>query len=99
MLEEGRKKGQHLTRDDRHEIQRGLREHRSFQEISMIIGCSPDTISKEIRKHRYHKAREKNTEGSRTFYTRPNRCKHRDNCRRRDVCNKKKGHKCRIPCR
>ncbi|MBQ5934368.1 MAG: helix-turn-helix domain-containing protein, partial [Lachnospiraceae bacterium] len=43
MLEEGRKKGQHLTRDDRHEIQRGLREHRSFQEISMIIGCSPDT--------------------------------------------------------
>ncbi|MCR4992335.1 MAG: helix-turn-helix domain-containing protein [Lachnospiraceae bacterium] len=99
MLEEGRKKGQHLTRDDRHEIQRGLREHHSFQEISMIIGCSPDTISKEIRKHRYHKVREKNTEGSRTFYTRPNRCKHRDNCRRRDVCNKKKGHKCRIPCR
>ena len=54
-----RKKGKHLTLEDRQEIQRGLREHRSFKEIADIIGCSPDTVSKEIRIHRYHKVREK----------------------------------------
>lgn len=91
-VNETRKKGQHLTLQDRHEIQRGLREHRSFREIADIIGCSPDTVSKEIRSHRYHKGRS-------GAYTKPNRCKHRDNCRRKDVCNKKKGHKCKIPCR
>lgn len=90
-----RRKGQHLTLEDRHEIQRGLREHRTFKEIADIIGCSPDTVSKEIRNHRYHKVRE-NRKG---VCAKPNRCKHRDTCRRRDVCNKKKGHKCRIPCR
>ena len=95
MPENERRKGQHLTWEDRHEIQKGLREHRSFKEISDIIGCSPDTISKEIRNHRYHKIRE-NRKG---VYLKPNRCKHRDTCRRRDVCNKKKGHKCKIPCR
>ena len=91
-VNETRKKGQHLTLQDRHEIQRGLREHRSFREIADIIGCSADTVSKEIRNHRYHK-------GRLGAYIKPNRCKHRDNCRRKDVCNKKKGHKCKIPCR
>ena len=90
-----RKKGMHLTLEDRQEIQRGLREHRSFKEIADIIGCSPDTVSKEIRNHRYHKVRE-NKKG---VYLKPNRCKHRETCKRKDVCNKKKGHKCRIPCR
>ena len=90
-----RKKGMHLTLEDRQEIQRGLREHRSFKEIADIIGCSPDTVSKEIRNHRYHKVRE-NKKG---VYFKPNRCKHRETCRRKDVCKKKKGHKCRIPCR
>lgn len=28
--------------------QKDLREHQSFKEISDIIGCSPDTISKFI---------------------------------------------------
>ena len=90
-----RKKGKHLTLEDRQEIQIGLREHRSFKEISDIIGCSPDTVSKEIRAHRYHKVRE-NIKG---IYAKPNRCKYRDNCKRKDVCNKKKGRKCKIPCR
>ena len=90
-----RRKGQHLTWEDRHEIQRGLREHRSFKEIADVIGCSPDTVSKEIRNHRYHKERLYRSGA----YVKPNRCKHRDTCRRRDVCNKKKVHKCRIPCR
>lgn len=95
MPDEERRKEKHLTRQDRQEIQRGLREHRSFTEIAVIIGCSPDTISKEIRNHRYHKARP-DVKG---HYTKPNRCKYRETCRRRDVCNKRKGHKCRIPCR
>ena len=90
-----RKKGTHLTLENRQEIQRGLREHRSFKEIADIIGCSPDTVSKEIRNHRYHKIRE-NRKG---VYLKPNRCKYRETCRRKDVCNKKKGHKCRISCR
>ena len=49
-MPEKRKKGKHLTWEDRHEIQRGLREHRTFTEIALNIGCSPDTVSKEIRK-------------------------------------------------
>ena len=92
-MPENRKKGKHLTWEDRHEIQRGLREHRTFAEIALMIGCSPDTISKEIRKHRYHKpidARQK-------FFQ--NRCKYRESCRKRNICGKKDRHKCRIPCR
>ena len=95
MTDEGRRKGQHLTREDRYEIQRGLREHRSFREIADVIGCSPDTVSKEIRTHRYHKVRT-NLTGQ---YVKPNRCKHRETCRRRDVCKKHKRYKCKIPCR
>lgn len=95
MPAEKRIKGKHLTREERYEIQRGLREHRSFAEIASFIGCSPDTVSKEIRTHRYHKERN-NYKGC---YVKPNRCKYRDTCKRRNVCNKKSGHKCRIPCR
>ena len=91
MPEEARKKGKHLTWEDRHEIQRGLREHRTFTEIAMAIGCSPDTVSKEIRNHRYHKPQD-----NKRF--RPNRCKFRDTCRKRNVCGKKGIHKCKIPC-
>jgi len=92
MPECKRKKGKHLTLEDRHEIQRGLREHRTFVEIARIIGCTPETISKEIRNHRYCKKHD---------YKRyvPNTCKYRFTCRRRNVCNKKKPSICRIPCR
>lgn len=51
MPREERKKGKHLTWDDRYEIQKGLKEHRTFKEIAYLIGCSPDTVSKEIRRH------------------------------------------------
>ena len=36
MPKEERKKGTHLTWDDRHEIQKGLKEHRTFKEIAYI---------------------------------------------------------------
>lgn len=91
-MPEERKKGKHLTLEDRHEIQIGLRHHRTFTEIAQIIGCSPDTVSKEIRKHRYLKPSD-----TKRFI--PNRCKYRNTCRKRNVCNKKGGHKCVIPCR
>ena len=93
MPEEKRKKGKHLTWEDRHEIQRGLREHRTFTEIAMLIDCSPDTVSKEIRNHRYHRPRDKNQ------WHKPNRCKYRETCRKRNLCHKKGRYKCRIPCR
>ena len=96
MPDQKRQKGKHLTWDDRHEIQNGLRAHRSFREIADIIGCSPDTISKEIRKHRYHKKHETRP-GS--ISRKPNNCKHRDTCRRKNICNKKGRYKCKIPCR
>ena len=93
MPEKKRKKGKHLTWEDRHEIQRGLREHRTFTEIAMLIDCSPDTVSKEIRNHRYHRPRDKNQ------WHKPNRCKYRETCRKRNLCHKKGRYKCRIPCR
>ena len=36
-MPEERTKGKHLTLEDRHEIQRGLRYHRSFSEIVEIF--------------------------------------------------------------
>jgi len=92
MSDTKRKKWSHLTWEERRMIQAGLRERLTFSEIAMRIGCSPDTISKEIRKHRYHKY-------SPPAPSRVNYCKFRDSCRKRDVCSKPKGHKCRIPCR
>lgn len=93
MPEEKRRKGKHLTWEERHEIQRGLREHRTFTEIALLIGCSPGTISKEIRKHRYYKP----INSTQRFYQ--NRCKYRESCRKRNICGKKKHYKCKIPCR
>ena len=92
MPEENRKKGKHLTWEDRRIIQLGLREHRTFTEIALVIGCSPDTISKEIRNHRYHKPHDDKR------YV-PNRCKYRESCRKRNICEKKGAKKCKIPCR
>ena len=92
MPEEKRKKWKHLTWEERQEIQRGLREHRTFTEIALMIGCSADTVSKEIRTHRYHKVAE-----SKRYV--PNRCKYRDSCRKRNVCGKRGRYKCKIPCR
>lgn len=92
-----RKKGKHLSLEDRYEIQKGLREHRNFKEIAEIIGCSADTVSKEIRKHRYHQTHKSN--GYLSTRLTPNNCKHRYTCRHKNVCNKPPRHKCRIPCR
>ena len=49
MPDNKRKKGQHLTWEDRHEIQRGLREHRSFKEIADIINFKYNDFEKPTR--------------------------------------------------
>lgn len=95
MLE--RKKGKHLTLEERRIIQKGLREHRNFTEIALMIGCSPDTVSKEIRRHRYHQKHK--SSGYLSTRITPNNCKYRYTCRHRNVCNKKQKYRCRIPCR
>lgn len=92
-MPEERKKGKHLTLEDRQLIQKGLRERRSFAEIANSIGCSPVTVSMEIRKHRYLKKLEDRNRVP------INNCKYRYTCKRRDVCQRPKGKKCRIPCR
>ena len=40
----------HMNLDDRMEIQKGLKEGKSFAEIGAAIGRDGSTISKEIRK-------------------------------------------------
>lgn len=95
MPDKERKKGKHLTLTERMEIQQGLREGCSFVEIALRIGCSPDTVSKEIRNHRYKKTQLCIAKQ----YRKPNRCKFRETCKRRNVCEKKPGEKCMIVCR
>ena len=41
----------HMNLDDRIEIQKGLKEGKSFAEIGALIGRDGSTISKEIRNH------------------------------------------------
>ena len=92
-----RNKGKHLSLEERQLIQRGLREHRNFVEIALSVGCSPDTVSKEIRKHRYHQTHKSN--GYLSTRLTPNNCKFRYTCKHRNVCNKPPKYRCRIPCR
>lgn len=70
----------HMNLDDRVEIQKGLKEGKSFAEIGAIIGRDGSTISKEIRSHLVVKET-----GTRS---RPyNPCIHRKNCQHEgDIC-------------
>lgn len=95
MPKDKRTKGQHLTWQNRQDIQLGLKNHMSFTAIAGVIGCSPDTISKEIRKHRYLKEHKK-VAGN---YNRINDCKYRNKCKKTNLCNKKVGYRCRIQCK
>ncbi|SFH70661.1 Helix-turn-helix domain-containing protein, partial [Pseudobutyrivibrio sp. OR37] len=44
-------KYKHLTLDARQEIQKGLKDGKTFTEIGEIVGKDPSTISKEVRAH------------------------------------------------
>lgn len=69
----------HLTITDRVEIERGLRERQSFNEIARHLGVSRSTVLREIRKHL--QGSEKGAKGRV-----PNRCIHRSTCDRRFLC-------------
>lgn len=43
------KKGRHLTAFDRHEIWLGIREGKSARKIAEGLGCSPSTVTREIK--------------------------------------------------
>ena len=73
-------KYKHLTLDARQEIQKGLKDGKTFTEIGEIVGKDPSTISKEVRAHLIT---EQTGTRSRSF----NPCKKRNTCtHERDVC-------------
>lgn len=43
------KKGRHLTAFDRHEIWLGIREGKSARKIAEGLGCSPSTVTRELK--------------------------------------------------
>lgn len=74
-------KYKHLTLDDRIEIQRALKERKSFVKIGEMLGRDASTISKEIKSH----ARIKDTGTKSRPY---NPCRNRGTCTHEgDVCS------------
>ena len=69
----------HLTHNQRLLIENGLRNGKSFKEISVQIGKSHTTVSREVLKHRVDS--DKGAFGRLT-----NRCVHRHDCGRTLVC-------------
>ena len=47
----------HLTFEQRVDIEKGLTENKSFAEIAKLIGKDPSTVSKEVRRHSHEKER------------------------------------------
>ena len=69
----------HLTLTNRVEIERGLRENQSFNEIARHLGVSRSTVLREVRKHL--QGSDKGAKGRV-----PNRCIHRSTCDRHFLC-------------
>ncbi len=73
----------HLSDSDRMEIEHGLRQRMSFQQIARELGKSHTTISREILKHR--------TDSDKGAFGRvTNRCVFRRNCNVYYLCREKK---------
>lgn len=75
-------KNKHLTNEERSQLEHLLRERRSIKAIARILGKSPSTISREIKKHTVpsnksapHRIR--------------NRCLHRRSCTKFYLCEDK----------
>ena len=69
-----KKKGKHLSFSKRCMIETLLNEGESMRYIAERVGCSPSTISREIKKHTLMKK----------SYT--NDCLNRSNCTKKHVC-------------
>lgn len=85
------RKWKHLTWAERDRIRAGLKNGLTFEGIAEYLGRDPTTIAKEVRRHRFKR------EVKRISWE--NDCELRDKCRKRDLCNKPRRHKCIIPCR
>ncbi len=70
-------KNKHLTFDDRLEIEKGLKEGKSFKEIAKVIDKNCTTVSKKIKNH--FTIKETSVHGKRHF-----ECLHGTNCPYRD---------------
>lgn len=68
-----------LTYEERLKIESYLKEQRSFGEIGRLLKKDRTTIAKEIKKHSY----EKKSGYPGWPY---NACKHRNNCKKKDIC-------------
>ena len=74
-----KKKGLHLSYEDRLYIQTSLDCNMSFQEIAKVLHKHPTTISKEVRKHM--------VTVDRNTFNAQNQCAIRYDCHRMNVCN------------
>ena len=79
-----KRKGQHLTYGKRCKIETLLSEGQSMRYIAECIGCSPSTVSREIKQHSF-------IQKSHT-----NDCLNKSNCHKRNVCG---GISCRKKCK
>ena len=52
-----RKKGKHLSRENREVIESGVRDGDSARAIAKRIDASPSTVTREVRAHRNVKAK------------------------------------------
>lgn len=91
MNEASKRKYKHLNYEDRLNIQSGIRNELTLKEIAEEIGCHPTTISKEVKQHRFQKVV--------NHHLKKNECARKAKCRRRNVCEKPKRYKCKIPCK
>ncbi len=85
------RKGKHLQKEEREEIQRLLREGLSFKGIGACLWRDATTIAKEIRQHRYRSSSRWNTAGP--------VCARKEGCQRQDLCRRPVGKKCKKLCR
>jgi len=89
MRAEKRGNGKHLTQDDRHRIDKLIREGLNFKTIGEILGKDPTTISKEVKRHRFFK---------RSHKKRSHPCRKSTYCTRKNICKSREG-KCKTLCK
>ncbi len=82
-----------LTYDERLEIQKGLKEQLSFDQIGKVINKDRTTVAKEIKKYSF----EQKTGYSNYPY---NACKYRKTCTKKNICplgcTKQSKYKCSL---
>ncbi len=79
----------HLTFEQRVDIEKGLTENKSFAEIAKLIGKDPSTVSKEVRRHSHEKERPD------AGYTNPP-CTNRKGCKMICLCEEQCGTLCKV---